>query len=623
MMACSPSSAESARNGGACSPGASCEMQCRVLRTQREDPRAPGDPLGPLVAALLGHEARLQAQLDDFMEKQKALLQHLKPSGAKPPCIDPQAGLGKRRILRKGSTIAARIVALHSDTSVGESSLCSPLRETDLSHATTPSPWWKGSRPPNRFLSDLAPKNMASPLILAKGWVFKTAERCASLNMQPLSKSAQAELMRQRTRLQQLISSAHFDGVCALMIIANAIALAVQIEYMATKDTRDPPHWHTYVQCFFTAWFCLELLMRIWALRLSFFVSSDWRWNVFDFAVVTISVVETGLSLARPSTQQSNQFGVARVLRILRLVRVVRIIRVVRFFSELRMMVYSSMRSLRPFFWALCLLLMLTCMFGMHVSQVVTEYRVGNPDEDTELLMDFYGSLHESIYTLFQAVSGGVSWRDVAAPLLQIHWSYAIWVSAFVSFVIFAVLNIVTGVFVGSAMQSAQEDQDVVIADQMNQEDSYANEVLRIFEEADKNHSGFLELWELEAHFKDHRVRAYLRHIGLDIDEAVGLFQLLDIGNTGRVDSKAFLLGCMRLKGPAKNVDVATLLHENKRMMALWSQFMQFTEEKFGQVISLLGQFEVEVNGCGEPEDIGTSPMEVERQMESPGPITL
>merc|ERR1712032_540058 len=198
----------------------------------------------------------------------------------------------------------------------------------------------------------------------------------------------------------------------------------------------------------------------------------------------------------------------------------------------------------------------------------------------------------------FQAVSGGVSWRDVAAPLLEIHWSYAIWVSAFVSFVIFAVLNIVTGVFVGSAMQSAQEDQDVVIADQMNQEDSYANEVLRIFEEADKNNSGFLELHELEAHFKDHRVRAYLRHIGLDIDEAVGLFQLLDIGNTGRVDSKAFLLGCMRLKGPAKNVDVATLLRENKRMMVMWSKFMQFVEEQFAQLSFLVETISLAPDAC-------------------------
>lgn len=37
----------------------------------------------------------------------------------------------------------------------------------------------------------------------------------------------------------------------------------------------------------------------------------------------------------------------------------------------------------------------------------------------------------------------------------------------------------------------------------------------------------------------------------------------------------------MRLKGPAKNVDVATLLYEQKRMMELWSHFMVCVEDHF------------------------------------------
>jgi hypothetical protein len=188
------------------------------------------------------------------------------------------------------------------------------------------------------------------------------------------------------------------------------------------------------------------------------------------------------------------------------------------------------------------------------------------------------------MYTLFQAISGGINWREAAKVLLTIHWSYAIWMSMFVSFCVFAVLNIVTGVFVGTAMQCAQEDQDVVIADAINQENSHAQSILRIFTEADTDKNGLLSEKDFDRHLQDRRVKAYLHHLGLDIEEARGMFRLLDLRNIGKVDSKEFVLGCMRLKGPAKNVDMASLLHEHKRMMDIWSNFMVYVEDQFSRL---------------------------------------
>jgi Ca2+-binding EF-hand superfamily protein len=165
--------------------------------------------------------------------------------------------------------------------------------------------------------------------------------------------------------------------------------------------------------------------------------------------------------------------------------------------------------------------------------------------------------------------------------LLDIHWSYALWVATYVSFCTWAILNIVTGIFVNAAILSAQEDQDVAINDAMEQQSSYAQSLLRVFMEADADKDGMLDSEEFDMHLEDRRVRAYLHHLGLQVDEAKGLYKLLDIGNTGKVDRKEFVLGCMRLKGPAKNVDVATLLYENKRMMELWTHFMVYVEDQF------------------------------------------
>jgi hypothetical protein len=151
----------------------------------------------------------------------------------------------------------------------------------------------------------------------------------------------------------------------------------------------------------------------------------------------------------------------------------------------------------------------------------------------------------------------------------------------YVAFCTLAILNIVTGIFVTTAIKCAEEDQDVAISDAMESENSYANKLLGIFAEADVDKNGMVDTEEFEMHLEDRRVRAYLHHLGLQVDEARGLFRLLDIGNTGKVDRKEFVFGCMRLKGPAKNVDMATLLYENKRMMELWTHFMVYVEDQF------------------------------------------
>merc|ERR1712187_142665 len=80
------------------------------------------------------------------------------------------------------------------------------------------------------------------------------------------------------------------------------------------------------------------------------------------------------------------------------------------------------------------------------------------------------------------------------------------------------------------------------------------------------------------------RVKAYFRTLGLDISTAYHLFRLLDLDNSGTVSRSEFLMGCLRMRGSAKGVDVATLMYENKRMMLKWTAFMDFCETRFHDI---------------------------------------
>jgi len=70
-------------------------------------------------------------------------------------------------------------------------------------------------------------------------------------------------------------------------------------------------------------------------------------------------------------------------------------------------------------------------------------------------------------------------------------------------------------------------------------------------------------------------VLAHLHSMGLETVEARGLFKLLDLDNSNSVNIDELISGCLRLKGQARAVDVATIIYENKRMMNQHALFFQ------------------------------------------------
>merc|ERR1712066_605385 len=102
------------------------------------------------------------------------------------------------------------------------------------------------------------------------------------------------------------------------------------------------------------------------------------------------------------------------------------------------------------------------------------------------------------------------------------------------------------------------------------------------FVDADGDGSATITAQEFEIHLRDERVRAHLSSVGLKIHEALGLFKLLDTDNSGQIAIEEFVVGCMRLKGGAKSIDLATLMYENKRMAERFNSFESFTRESFG-----------------------------------------
>eukprot|EP00415_Alexandrium_ostenfeldii_P000520 UN0520 len=210
-------------------------------------------------------------------------------------------------------------------------------------------------------------------------------------------------------------------------------------------------------------------------------------------------------------------------------------------------------------------------------SDYLHSYNLGEVPEDLALnlqLFDDFGGILKTIYSLTQAVSGGRSWGEYAAPFIKISPWYGIFFTMLVVFVIFGVLNILTGIFVESTSAVASFDKELVIQEEMLRNESVVNQIRALFREIDRDNSGTLTFKELKSNLSDERVKAYFAFLQLDVTEAAGLFELLDRDESGDVSIEEFIMTCMQLKGTARSVDVATMLFQSKRLYSTITKFM-------------------------------------------------
>jgi len=166
---------------------------------------------------------------------------------------------------------------------------------------------------------------------------------------------------------------------------------------------------------------------------------------------------------------------------------------------------------------------------------------------DEKTFLELYGSIPTTLLSLFEGLLGGMDWKDLVAPIDE-HISpfVALVVVLFILFLLLAVLNVITGNFVQTSLDGAQEIKEV----------HRLNQARQMFQSLDLDNSGELRFDEIGSHLEDPVVQDFFASLDIDVSEARSLFQLIDMDNSGVIDFEEFLRGCMRLQGPAKATDL-------------------------------------------------------------------
>mmetsp|Transcript_86770 Transcript_86770/g.165838 ORF Transcript_86770/g.165838 Transcript_86770/m.165838 type:complete len:706 (+) Transcript_86770:2-2119(+) len=449
----------------------------------------------------------------------------------------------------------------------------------------------------------------------------RTSQR---LPLSPLAKRRSEMLEAKMNFFERATRSKYYEIVNAVFIVLNSLFICWETDHRARlvadgasdSDIRKDQLLFNVGADIFCVIFTGDLLIRLVAERWHFFFSRERLWNIFDIVVVATAIAETIVHWCQYAQFAGSlsglsafigKFSMLRIVRLLRVVREARAIREARFVRELRMMVYSMMGAMKSFAWSIVLALIILMIFGVfltdgavaHVEKNSSRQDGSNGSGVDARIQKYFGTLfpdgstdkqdvkHGAIVSLYLAMSGGVDWVELLEALQPLSFEYRTALLIFVTFAIFALLNVVTAVFVETAMQRSQNDREMLVQQEMENKAEFVATMQQVFEELDTNNSGTLSKEEFEKQIQDENIMAYLSTLELDIDQVRTLLTLLDLDQNGEVDIEEFVSGCLRLKGEAKSLDMAILQYQVEYILHNLSSLNRLLEKRFFDTSSL------------------------------------
>lgn len=361
---------------------------------------------------------------------------------------------------------------------------------------------------------------------------------------------------RARTFALRLIQSERFELLSLAVIFGSTVLVGLSTEDMVGNRRLKPhPTLHALDVCFLS-FFIVELSLRLAAYRIRYFTMYGWIWNWVDALLVFCQVVEELTVLVETKSSVSNALSLTvmlRVVRVFRVLRVVRIFHVMRFASELRLLITCIAYSSKSFAWSVIFVFLIIYVIAVYLTQLAWEHEIntGMAGEMRQL----FGSVPRSVLSLFAALTGGGDWMDTMLSLTDeispyLGVLYVLWIA----FMLFAVMNVVTATFVEQAIDRANQVKEL----------NRLSQAMCLFNIVNTDGDGCITFKELEEKLGTPVVRDFFESIDVAVCEAQWLFDILDYDNSGSINFAEFLIGCIRLQGPARAIDLVMVTRELK-----------------------------------------------------------
>jgi len=421
----------------------------------------------------------------------------------------------------------------------------------------------------SKSLSTLADHYDAEKKKRAKGTHQRTSESNTPSRPLPKKRSGLNWNLPPKQFIRNFLEHWVFQVLTSFCILVSAVNLGIQTDIMAQEMEVQDSLASLLVDLALCVYFLVELILRLWVDGgKKFLTGEEFGWNIFDLVMLTMQALEVGLGLASLSGGESSSsastlppekatFTAARLCRVIRFVRIIWILRFLRFMQQLRTIIVSILGTARTLLWTVLLLFMIIFIFSVVLTQIVTSFLMDNMDSPyKDQLSSYFSDVGSCCLMLFQAITNGLDWNQTLTPLMKaISPWLAVPFLVYITFGTLALSNVITGVFVESALESSQKEKRRFLL----------HTIRRMFAGIDEDRSGDITWEEFEAKLDHPDMQVYFKTIDVGIEEAQALFHLIDMDHSGSIDPEEFVNGCIRLHGPAKAIDLAALMSQFHR----------------------------------------------------------
>lgn len=246
--------------------------------------------------------------------------------------------------------------------------------------------------------------------------------------------------------IKNLVESKLFQNFIISLIVINGITMGME----TSKDimAQYGNILHLFDKTVITI-FTIEIILRIYVHRVSFFKDP---WSLFDFTIVAISLVPA-----------SSGFEIFRILRVLRLFRLITVV------PQMRKIVMALVSVIPGMVSIAALLILFFYIFAIMATNLYSE-----------TFPQWFGTLGESFYTLFQVMTLESWSMGIVRPIMEQHpyaWMFFI---PFIFIATFIMINLIIAVVVDAMGELQNSDRQEIKDEIQTSEDHTVKEILSL-----------------------------------------------------------------------------------------------------------------------------------------------
>merc|ERR1719421_1633276 len=218
--------------------------------------------------------------------------------------------------------------------------------------------------------------------------------------------------------------------------------------------------------------------------------------------------------------------------------------------GPLRVLIATISGCVHTLAWSLIIVGLIVAIGAIFVAQLVQPWILdeSQPKDIRMHAYKYFGTFSRASFSMFEITIALGAWSKIARPLVEeISPLLGVFFVAYVFGVTFAIMRIVTAIFLKETLKAAQADDDMMVRRQLEREGDYVDELRSLFMEADEDGSGMVSGEEFEALLRKPDVRERLGKLKLKPNQMSGLFRLLNSGD-GDTSLDEFIIGVTQLK---------------------------------------------------------------------------